>query len=1480
MKRTPLSIGSTIQAKGGSSYTYIIDCVIGDGASSIVYEAHYIDNAYGRHDVRLKECYPYAHDIQRIGTELVWADAESATNDKVAFTTAYHKLLDFQNTTKLRNSTAHIFDLCKANGTLYSVMDVNEGQTFEQDNSEKLSDILKTTLALAHVVEKYHNNGYLHLDIKPSNFLVIPETRELVILFDVDSVTSMEDIASGKVKCVSYSKGWAAPEQMQGRIDKLCPATDIYSIGAILFQKVMGRVVENEDIGIFADWDFDGEMFEKVNPKIKRLLRNIFRKTLAANTKRRYQSVDDLISALEVAVECVRDGAPYLISACPNPNKNFLGREKELADVAAAFNNGKKTVFLHGFGGIGKSELAKKYAQLHEKEYDSVLFLSYENSLEDLLNDIQIQNCDTETKNDNIKILKKIFADQRVLLIVDNFDVEIDSDDYLDTFLRLKVDKLFTTRTDFSDIADDKTQQINVENLNAKELASLFEKESGLLFSDEDRVVIDEILKNFDYYTLIVPILAKQLVSSGWSLETLREKSKQGLRAFEDTEKVAVAKDGRIYRKNGLDMMRATFRMVGLTDIQRRVLTNLYLLRFVKINKEEYRKYLWKASEKRAKHIDAINELVNRKWIEIKKPKDYFNSGEFPSSDPDITLHPIIAEMIEIELKPDITTSDISAYIEAYMPWRELEDHLLEGVDDWGQLMQDTLANKLNWFCALGAELDFSNSNNFDYIVEGLFRLINGNIFIDEIMDSSYKGKLFKKLEPFLENKNISSKTLFKLANIFEVKCARELNILHFGEDRHKKDREAIDTFQKYFFYAFSKIELINSNFKNTAILMLCKPVVQILSQYSSTFDEKITNDISKVILGYRDIWYNEFEKYDSMYDISDYLDELENDINANYDLFIRKRLNDMDNGDIQIKNPDKNTDGDLYYIKKYDLNCSIEDLVNELLQDNRFDNHKKNCIFNDMLNTVMGKIESFQDYSDVNACDSYSNFLGEVDWDRFISLANHFISFCHNDEFSEVNDIAYYIDMAEKYIAIAEAMQGNETKLIEYIDSITNNTLYILNEFEASVSVWKQLTLFWDLKNSSACFYFQYDVSCKHTIQYLANLLRNLRKSHLILSSLIRCSNALEEKIKRESDSLKIFALEENETPYSNTLKYDVNDLEDSASLLYNWYRAIAEFALNSAAEVFYSTSSRSDDSLKGIEYFDIFTQYFEKTRALLTTTAEIQDVANNDSLDIQFFRYQYSFERIADICKEYYFRKFLRGVDITEFISVLRSDNRLSEEDVFALCQKICDEVFFEIDRCWTVKGGLPAVKEYLDTYNWHNVEALLDFQEDLFVEQEKDDIDTDAVFVCDKYRAITYSILGNKENCEYYMGKMLKECKDELDQRRDRMPWYFYTLFLYDHPPTAVPTHFFQTFNLLMDIEKPEQALPYMVAYAEYVHEWLKTLPNYSELMMYGWYKAIATFALYADDDGRLYLKYQDKVDKMSEKDYDINLDNFKN
>ena len=546
MKRTPLPIGSTIQAKGGSSYTYIIDRVIGDGASSIVYETHYIDSAYGRHDVRLKECYPYASDIQRIGADLVWADAVTATNDKVAFTTAYHKLLDFQNTTKLRNSTAHIFDLCEANGTLYSVMDVNEGQTFEQDNSEKLSDILKTTLALARVVEKYHNNGYLHLDIKPSNFLVIPETRELVILFDVDSVASMEDIASGRVKCVSYSKGWAAPEQMQGRIDKLCPATDIYSIGAILFQKIMGRAVENEDIGIFADWNFDREMFGKINPRIKPLLRDVFRKTLAANINRRYQTIWRLIVQLETLIEVVTSDAPFLMGNVVSKGFAQTIPSKKTQEIHTDLKQ-KGRCFVKSTSKQNNSKRVDRYIESFHQEYDVIVSIDCDNGFEEMFQDIPIANLQiNEKKSEFKKALQIINAlevcnDYKVLLVIRNFNADIIADQaYCKEINRICLKLMFLNVSiltegtfDCSDYNSD--QYVCLHNL-LYEIAEEFEIRDDFEMAKhyinlarkyaesikEDAPWIEECRKYIESFTSVFDVKAKLLSMDRKLLEEIR----------------------------------------------------------------------------------------------------------------------------------------------------------------------------------------------------------------------------------------------------------------------------------------------------------------------------------------------------------------------------------------------------------------------------------------------------------------------------------------------------------------------------------------------------------------------------------------------------------------------------------------------------------------------------------------------------------------------------------------------------------------------------------------------------------------------------------------------------------------------------------------------------------------------------------------------------------------------------------------------
>ena len=248
MNRISLNPGAMING----TRTYVIDSVIGNGATCIVYDAHYVDNHNYSHNVRLKECFPFGIEIERKDDTLVWKNNDDKANSLSAFANSYHKLMANQN----GNFTVSAYDIFEANNTMYIVMDANEGETFDKCNLS-IKEILNSIKLLTHVIGEYHKNGYLHLDVKPENFLVYPRPSEHIVLFDLDSVTSIEDIKSGKVQCIPYSKNWAAPEQMQGAINKLCPATDIFSIGATLFEKIMGRKVTNSDTGIFAEWDFD-----------------------------------------------------------------------------------------------------------------------------------------------------------------------------------------------------------------------------------------------------------------------------------------------------------------------------------------------------------------------------------------------------------------------------------------------------------------------------------------------------------------------------------------------------------------------------------------------------------------------------------------------------------------------------------------------------------------------------------------------------------------------------------------------------------------------------------------------------------------------------------------------------------------------------------------------------------------------------------------------------------------------------------------------------------------------------------------------------------------------------------------------------------------------------------------------------------------------------------------------------------------------
>lgn len=759
MNRTPLKQGDTIVL---NKRACTIEEKLGDGATCIVYSAYYLDSVGMKHPVRIKECYPYRAGITRDGHGLLWVEPEEQQKALDAFQLAYEKLMHWQN----ENFAVNVFDLCEANNTLYIVMNADKGETFSKNRGESLHEILKTVKLLTHFVGKYHENGYLHLDIKPDNFLVYPRPSEHIVLFDMDSETPIADVQNGTASCVSYSDGWAAPEQKQGKITKLCPATDVFAIGAILFEKVMGRKANAEDMGVFADWDFDGELFDDVNPKIKRLLRTIFQKTLAANIKRRYQTAAELSKELEKAISLTSD-APFLQTESICGTSHFVGRELELLEIHRAFSEKNRMVFLQGFRGMGKSELARMYAQRYSQDYDVILFVEYGrlyDSITSWMEDAPIQNFD-ESGLQKIRKLKSLL-DDKTLIIIDNFDIRPGEDNGLTELLKTKAKILVTTTTNFSDLYTNNAYHISVGTLSFESLAELFVAHLGHPIHAEELPLLERLLAKIEYHTYFAELLARQMNCSGISLSALLLRVDSGLVAANDPTNVITNKDGELHENTLSNIMRTLFSLSNLTEAQAQVLRNMCLLNFVRMTKAAYKEFAYNSD------FNDFNSLVRLGYIQ--------ENGEY------FTIHSLLEDLIRTDMKPDADNC-LAVYDAINSRIRYCCDF-----DDYGDAAKERYDQACDFLCAFFCNVSFDAGNNRELLLNWLMGIIeNEYTELGSPVYSRFRA-LYEYLANLISDKKTTPKETLKMRYIILEAWVREFGTIYCGDPDYNEKMEQL----------------------------------------------------------------------------------------------------------------------------------------------------------------------------------------------------------------------------------------------------------------------------------------------------------------------------------------------------------------------------------------------------------------------------------------------------------------------------------------------------------------------------------------------------------------------------------------------------------------------------------------------------------------------------------------------------------------
>ena len=137
----------------------------------------------------------------------------------------------------------NIIDIFDENGTSYYVMKYLSGGSLAdrvKDGPMPERDALMVVKEVSDALDSIHSHGLLHLDVKPANILFDERDRAVLIDFGVSKYVDSQDDTTTTSSLVGFSRGFAPLEQVNATISSLTAATDLYALGATLYNLVVG----------------------------------------------------------------------------------------------------------------------------------------------------------------------------------------------------------------------------------------------------------------------------------------------------------------------------------------------------------------------------------------------------------------------------------------------------------------------------------------------------------------------------------------------------------------------------------------------------------------------------------------------------------------------------------------------------------------------------------------------------------------------------------------------------------------------------------------------------------------------------------------------------------------------------------------------------------------------------------------------------------------------------------------------------------------------------------------------------------------------------------------------------------------------------------------------------------------------------------------------------------------------------------------
>ena len=311
----------------------------------------------------------------------------------------------------------------------------------------------------------------------------------------------------------------------------------------------------------------------------------------------------------------------------PKPCPYFCGRDAELSDLHDALQT-YKHVFVHGIAGIGKSEFAKAYADIHTADYTNIIYLTYRDDLETTIALLEITGKPKSIAfQDHYRNLQSL--DEHSLIILDNFNTTPAKEKLLNKLLKLNCRLLITTRCTFSQAYVFELSEITDTEIMLGLAENFFPD------TPKYRDTVAEIIEIVHHHTYAVELAARLLQTGLFMPDAVLDKLKQNAINPTLTDEISTEKDNLYQRHDYYSHIHLLFGLFALTDTMQYVLRCAY---FLSLDGLEVRQFAQWAG---LSDLNAVHDLSETGLLQL-------------SQENIISVHPMVRDIVFTDLSPSI----------------------------------------------------------------------------------------------------------------------------------------------------------------------------------------------------------------------------------------------------------------------------------------------------------------------------------------------------------------------------------------------------------------------------------------------------------------------------------------------------------------------------------------------------------------------------------------------------------------------------------------------------------------------------------------------------------------------------------------------------------------------------------------------------------------------------------------------------------